>query len=72
MLKKACSEPILSKISDTKRCKSGQNIVIKDLRRSDGPSTSSNEVNITKVKKILTENSHSSLKMYLLCQSVPL
>ena len=40
--------------------KSGRD-VLEDLARSGRPSTSSTEVNIAKVKEIVTENRHSSL-----------
>ena len=35
---------------------------MEDLPRSGRPSTSSTEVNIAKVKEIVTENRHSSLR----------
>jgi hypothetical protein len=36
--------------------------MMKDLLRSGMPSTSASEVNIAKVKKIVTENPHSALR----------
>ena len=41
--------------------KSGRDVV-EDLPHSGRPSTSSTEVNIAKVKKMVTENRHSTLR----------
>lgn len=64
MLQKAYGESTLSK---TRACewykafKSGRD-VMEDLPRSGRPSTSATEVNIAKVKEIVTENPHSTLR----------
>ena len=64
MLQKAYGESTLSK---TRACewysafKSGRDVV-EDLPRSDRPSMPSTEVNIAKVKEIVTENRHLSLR----------
>lgn len=64
MLQKAYSESILSKTRAYewyKAFKSGRD-VMEDLPRSGRPSTSATEVNIAKVKEIVTENPHSTLR----------
>ena len=58
MLQKAYGESTLSK---TRAFKRGRNVV-KDLPRSGRPSKSSTEVNIAKVKEMVTENRHLSLR----------
>ena len=62
MLQKAYSESTLSKTRAYEwysAFKCGQDVV-KDLPRSDQPSVSSTEVNIAKVKEMVTENHHLS------------
>ena len=64
MLQKAYGKSTLSK-TRAYECysafKSGRDVV-KDLPRSDQPSTSSTEINIVKVKEMATENRHLSLR----------
>ena len=62
MLQKAYGEPTLSKIRAHEwysAFKSDRDVV-KDLPRSGRPSKSSTEVNIAKVKEMVTENRHLS------------
>ena len=64
MLQKAYGERTLSKIRAYEwynAFKSGRDVV-EDLPRSGRQSTSSTEVNIPKVKKMVTENRHLSLR----------
>lgn len=64
MLQKAYGESTLSKTRAYewyKAFKSGRD-VMEDLPRSGRPSTSATEVNIAKVKDIVTENPHSTLR----------
>ena len=64
MLQKAYGESTLSKTRAYEwysAFKSGRD-VMEDLRRSGRPSTSSTEVNIAKVKEMVTENRHLSLR----------
>uniref|UniRef100_A0A2H1WM79 SFRICE_031170 n=1 Tax=Spodoptera frugiperda TaxID=7108 RepID=A0A2H1WM79_SPOFR len=64
MIQKAYGESTLSKTRAYewyKAFKSGRD-VMEDLPRSGRPSTSATEVNIAKVKKIVTENTHSTLR----------
>ena len=64
MLQKAYDESILSKIRAYEwysGFKSGRDVV-EDLLRSGQPSAFSTEVNIAKVKKMVTENHHLSLR----------
>ena len=64
MLDKAYGESTLSKTRAYEwhsAFKSGRDVV-EDLPRSGRPSTSSTEVNICKVKEMVTENLHSSLR----------
>ena len=62
MLQKAYGESTSSKTREYEWCnafKSGRDVV-EELPRSGRPSTSSTEVNIAKVKKMVTQNRHSS------------
>ena len=64
MWQKAYGESTLSKTRAYEwygAFKSGQDVV-EDLPRSGRPSTSSTEVNIAKVKEMVTENRHLSLR----------
>ena len=64
MLLKACGESTLSKTRAYEwysAFKSGRDVV-EDLPRSGRPSTSLAEVNIAKVKEMVTENRHLSLR----------
>ena len=64
MLQKAYGESTLSKTRAYEwysAFKSGRDVV-EDLPRSGQPSASSTEVNIAKVKDMVTENRHSSLR----------
>jgi hypothetical protein len=64
MLQKAYGESILSKTRASvwyKAFKSGRD-VMEDLSRSGRQSTSTTEVKIAKVKEIVTENPHSTLR----------
>jgi hypothetical protein len=64
MLQKAYGESFLSKTRAYEwynAFKSGRD-VMDDLPRSSKPATSATEVNITKVKEIVTENPHSALR----------
>ncbi|XP_045498234.1 protein GVQW3-like [Colias croceus] len=64
MLQKAYGESTLSKTRAYKWYKAFKNgrDVMEDLQRSGRPSTSATEVNIAKVKEIVTENPHASLR----------
>lgn len=64
MLQKAYGESTLSKTRAYewyRAFKSGRDVV-ENLPRSGRPSTSSTEVNIAKVKEMITENGHLSLR----------
>ena len=64
LLQKAYRESTLSKTRAYEwysTFKSGRDVV-EDFPRSGRPSSSSNEVNIAKVKEMVTENRHSSLR----------
>ena len=64
ILQRAYDESILSKTRAYEwysAFKSGRDVV-EDLPRSGRPSTSSTEINIAKVKEIVTENHHLSLR----------
>ena len=64
MLQKAYGESTLSKTRSYEwfsAFKSGRDVV-EDLPRSDRPSTSSTEVNVTKVEKMVSENRNFSLR----------
>jgi hypothetical protein len=77
MLQKALSESTLSKTRVWyESFKSGRD-AMENLPRSSRPSKSATEVNIAKVKDILTENPHSTLReiaaelLYLTSRSAP-
>ena len=72
MLEKANGESISSKTRAYEwysAFKSGRDVV-EDLTRSRRPSTSSTEINIAKVKEIVAENRHLSLREIAAEQSV--
>ena len=64
MLQKAYGESTLSKRREYEWYSAFENSqdVVENLSRSGRPSTSSTEVNIAKVKEMVTENRHLSLR----------
>jgi hypothetical protein len=64
MLQKACGESTLSKSRayEWYKASKGGRDVMEVLPRSGRPSTSATEVNIAKVREIVTENTHSTLR----------
>ena len=72
MLQKAFGESILSKkrANEWYSAFKSDRDVMQDLSRSGQPSTSSTEVNIAKVKEMVTENRHLSLRVIAVVLSV--